>query len=47
MIDCGLGSIGSSSAAPKHEDDEIDVEMYIQPGNPYFYAKHYRPNELV
>ncbi|RHN69475.1 putative DNA-binding pseudobarrel domain-containing protein [Medicago truncatula] len=20
--------------------------MYIQPGNPYFYAKHYRPNEL-
>ncbi|KEH41184.1 plant-specific B3-DNA-binding domain protein [Medicago truncatula] len=41
-------SIGSSSAAPNLEDDEIDAEMYIQPGNPYFYAKHYdyRPNIL-
>jgi hypothetical protein len=49
MIDIGLGSIGSSSAAPNLEDDEIDAEMYIQPGNPYFYAKQYdnRPNILV
>ncbi|PNX75999.1 plant-specific B3-DNA-binding domain protein [Trifolium pratense] len=29
-------------------DDEIDVKMYIQPGNPQFFAKHnrQRPNEL-
>jgi len=49
MIDFGLGSNGSSAAAPNLEDDEIDAEMYIQPGNPYFYAKHYhyRPNILV
>jgi len=49
MIDICLGSIGSSSAAPNLEDGEIDAEMYIQPGNPYFFAKHYhyRPNILV
>jgi len=44
-----LGDIGSSSAGSNLEDDEIDAEMYIQPGNPHFIAKHslYRPNELV
>jgi hypothetical protein len=49
MIYFGLGSIGSSSGATKFEHGEIDVEMYIQPGNPQFFAKHNpcRPNELV
>lgn len=49
MIYFDLGGIGSSSTVRKHETDEIDAEMYIQPGNPYFFAKyyHYRPNELV
>ncbi|KAK2454028.1 B3 domain-containing protein REM20 [Trifolium repens] len=39
---------GSSSAGSILEDDEINAEMYVQPGNPYFIAKplHYRPNEL-
>jgi hypothetical protein len=49
MIYFGLADIGSSSARSKLEDDEIDAEMYIQPGNPHFIAKyiHSRPNELV
>jgi len=49
MISFVLGHIGSSSAGSNLEDDEIDAEMYIQPGNPHFFAKHshYRPNELV
>jgi len=49
MIYFGLADIGSSSTRSKLEDDEIDAEMYIQPGNPHFIAKyiHSRPNELV
>jgi len=49
MIYFGLADIGNSSASSKLEDDEIDAEMYIQPGNPHFIAKyiHTRPNELV
>jgi hypothetical protein len=49
MIYFGLGDNGSSSAGSILEDDEINAEMYVQPGNPYFIAKplHYRPNELV
>jgi hypothetical protein len=49
MIYFGLGDIGSNSAGSILEDDEINAEMYVQPGNPYFIAKplHYRPNELV
>ncbi|XP_039690646.1 B3 domain-containing protein At1g49475 isoform X2 [Medicago truncatula] len=45
---CKAGNIGSSSARSKLEDDEIDAEIYIQPGNPHFIAKyiHSRPNEL-
>ncbi|CAJ2673721.1 unnamed protein product [Trifolium pratense] len=42
-------SIGSSSAVPKLEDDEIDAKMYIREGStPFFFAKHqlYRPNQL-
>ncbi|GAU30460.1 hypothetical protein TSUD_18400 [Trifolium subterraneum] len=44
---CKARRTGSNSAAPKFED-EIDVEMYIQPGNPQFFAKYspWRPNEL-
>ncbi|WJX17294.1 hypothetical protein P8452_07224 [Trifolium repens] len=45
---CKDWSIGSSSAVPKLEDDEIDAEMYIQEGNPFFVAKHMhrRSNQL-
>ncbi|GAU49113.1 hypothetical protein TSUD_13530 [Trifolium subterraneum] len=39
----------SIPSVPKLEDDEIDAEMYIQEGNPFFFAKHmhHRPNQLV
>ncbi|CAK8570554.1 unnamed protein product [Lathyrus sativus] len=45
---CKSWGIGSSSTVRKLDVDEIDAEMYIQPGNPYFFPKyyHYRPNEL-
>ncbi|GAU49112.1 hypothetical protein TSUD_13540 [Trifolium subterraneum] len=38
----------SIPSVPKLEDDEIDAEMYIQEGNPFFFAKHmhHRPNQL-
>ncbi|CAK8570555.1 unnamed protein product [Lathyrus sativus] len=43
-----LGCIGSRSEASELEDVEIDEEMYVQQGNPYFLTKYiyYRRNEL-
>ncbi|KAL5066977.1 hypothetical protein RYX36_017864 [Vicia faba] len=45
---CNPWCIGSSSAVTKLKDVEIDAEMYIQQGNPYFLTRYiyYRPNEL-
>ncbi|CAJ2673728.1 unnamed protein product [Trifolium pratense] len=45
---CKHWDIGSSTADSKLEHDEINAEMYVQPGNPHFIVKllRYRPNEL-